>query len=71
MRACRDQAKAAGELASLSELSLATVSEHLKVLRKSGLLVLEKRSRFWFYKTDLTVVARATTRLVDLSRDPD
>ncbi|MHB1102468.1 MAG: ArsR/SmtB family transcription factor [Devosia sp.] len=71
VRACRDQAKAAGELASLSELSLATVSEHLKVLRKSGLLVLEKRGRFWFYKTDLTVVARATTRLVDLSRDPD
>ena len=50
--ACRDGAKAAGELAELSSLSLATVSEHLKVLRKSGLLVLDKQGRNWFYRTD-------------------
>ena len=57
--ACLDEAKAAGELAALSELSLATVSEHLKVLRKSGLLVLDKQGRFWLYRTDRLRLERA------------
>jgi DNA-binding transcriptional ArsR family regulator len=35
------------------------VSEHLKVLRKTGLLVLEARGRFRLYATDPQVV-RAT-----------
>lgn len=61
--ACRAGARAAGELAELSELSLASVSEHLKVLRKSGLLVLEKRGRFWFYRTDPAVLERAIAAL--------
>ncbi|HEY9012842.1 MAG TPA: helix-turn-helix domain-containing protein [Devosia sp.] len=57
--ACLDEAKAAGELAGLSELSLATVSEHLKVLRKSGLLILDRSGRFWLYRTDRAVLERA------------
>lgn len=66
VRACRDQAKAAGELASLSALSLATVSEHLKVLRKSGLVVLEKRGRFWFYRADPALVEHAAAMVKGL-----
>ena len=66
--ACRDEAKAAGELATLSALSLATVSEHLKVLRKSGLLALEKRGRFWFYRTDAAVVERAAWEVAELTQ---
>jgi DNA-binding transcriptional ArsR family regulator len=66
VRACRNEAKAAGDLAALSALSLATVSEHLKVLRKSGLLVLEKRGRFWFYRTDVEVVERAASGVTEL-----
>lgn len=66
--ACRLEAKAAGELAALSALSLATVSEHLKVLRKSGLLVLEKRGRFWFYRTDATVVEQAAKEVAELTQ---
>ena len=69
--ACRDEAKAAGELATLSELSLATVSEHLKVLRKSGLLGLEKRGRFWFYRTDAAVVERAAKEVAGLTATSD
>jgi DNA-binding transcriptional ArsR family regulator len=65
--ACRDRAMAAGELAELSDLSLASVSEHLKVLRKSGLLVLEKRGRFWFYRTDTSVIHKAVEGLRSLS----
>jgi DNA-binding transcriptional ArsR family regulator len=55
--ACRDGPKAAGELAQLSSLSLATVSEHLKVLRTARLLVLDKQGRNWFYRTDPAIVA--------------
>ncbi|MBN9362406.1 MULTISPECIES: metalloregulator ArsR/SmtB family transcription factor [unclassified Devosia] len=66
--ACKDEAKAAGDLAARSELSLATVSEHLKVLRKSGLLVLEKRGRFWFYRTDVAVVEQAAKEVAKLTQ---
>jgi DNA-binding transcriptional ArsR family regulator len=65
---CIGRTKAAGELAESSSLSLATVSEHLKVLRKSGLLVLERRGRFWFYTTDLAVLRAATAALKALER---
>jgi DNA-binding transcriptional ArsR family regulator len=60
---CRDSAKAAGELAELSSLSLATVSEHLKVLRTAGLLVLDKQGRNWFYRADRGVLERALREL--------
>jgi DNA-binding transcriptional ArsR family regulator len=49
--ACLEKRRAAGDLAERSSLSLATVSEHLKVLRKTGLVTLEKDGRFWFYQT--------------------
>jgi DNA-binding transcriptional ArsR family regulator len=65
--ACRDGPRAAGELAELSSLSLATVSEHLKVLRKSGLLVLDKRGRFWLYRTATGVVERAAREVAQLT----
>ena len=52
VQACRDQERSAGELAELSSLSLASVSEHLKVLRKSGLLLLDRRGRHWMYRSD-------------------
>ena len=64
--ACLDEAKAAGELAALSELSLATVSEHLKVLRKSGLLSLDKQGRFWLYRTDRERVERAGREVLEM-----
>ena len=68
--ACIDQAQAAGELAELSSLSVATVSEHLKVLRKCGLLVLDKQGRNWFYRTDPAVLAAAIDNLRQLQKAP-
>jgi DNA-binding transcriptional ArsR family regulator len=50
--ACLAAPRPAGELVELTQLAPASVSEHLKVLRKSGLLVLEVRGRFWLYSTD-------------------
>ena len=47
----------------MSSLSLATVSEHLKVLRLSGLLVLAKQGRNWFYKTDPAVLSATLKQL--------
>jgi DNA-binding transcriptional ArsR family regulator len=55
-KACLDQERSAGDLAALSDLALASVSEHLKVLRKTGLLTLEKRGRFWFYRADRPIL---------------
>jgi DNA-binding transcriptional ArsR family regulator len=56
VKACLREPRTAGELAELSSLALASVSEHLKVLRKCGLLVLEKRGRFRIYKTDAVIL---------------
>jgi hypothetical protein len=38
------------------------------VLRKSGLLVLEKRGRFWFYRTDVAVVEQAAKEVAELTQ---
>ena len=66
--ACRTVPRAAGELAELSSLSLATVSEHLKVLRTSGLLVLDKQGRNWFYRTDAAALDAVIAALEKLKR---
>ncbi len=68
MADCLDAPQAAGELAARSGLAAATVSEHLKVLRKAGLVVLDRRGRFWLYRTDgeaLTRVVAAVSAITD------
>ena len=64
--ACLEEARPAGELVELIDLAPASVSEHLKVLRKSGLLVLERDGRFRRYRSDpeaTRAVAAALTGL--------
>lgn len=63
VRACLDGPRAAGELVELAGLAAASVSEHLKVLRKSGVLVLERRGRFRLYLADPDVVGAAVGEL--------
>jgi DNA-binding transcriptional ArsR family regulator len=68
LASCHADRCSAGDLADTSDLSLATVSEHLKVLRKTGLLILKIEGRFWFYKTDqdrLAVVMATLREAVD------
>jgi DNA-binding transcriptional ArsR family regulator len=67
--ACMEERRAAGELAERSSLSIATISEHLKVLRKTGLITLEKDGRFWFYKTDRERMKSAADALQSLLED--
>ena len=52
----------------MTDLAAASVSEHLKVLRKTGLLVLETRGRWRVYRTDPAVVQGVANRLLDLAR---
>ena len=74
VRECLDRECAAGELADISSLAIASVSEHLKVLRKTGLLTLEVRGRFWMYRTDparLQQVLAALQGSFELEREND
>jgi DNA-binding transcriptional ArsR family regulator len=57
------QPQAAGDLAAASGLSAASVSEHLKVLRKTGLVVLERQGRFRLYRTEPTCVLTVATSI--------
>ena len=66
LKLCRKAPVSAGELAAGSELALASVSEHLKVLRKTGLLVLEKRGQFRLYRTDPALLRRIVASLKSL-----
>ncbi len=68
VKACLATPCAAGELAELSALALSSVSEHLKVLRKSGLLVLEKQGRFRMYRTDKALLRWTSRMIADLGR---
>ena len=56
LAACLAEPQPAGRLVELTGLAPASVSEHLKVLRKTGLLVLERRGRFRLYATNRPVV---------------
>lgn len=68
LEACRERSQPAGALVTLVGLAPASVSEHLKVLRKTGLLVLERRGRFRYYRTDTEAVDAVARELVRLSR---
>jgi DNA-binding transcriptional ArsR family regulator len=51
----------------MSNLAIASVSEHLKVLRKTGLLRLEKQGRFRFFQTDRSVLTAVISALIEMS----
>jgi DNA-binding transcriptional ArsR family regulator len=61
--ACLAEPQPAGRLVELTALAPASVSEHLKVLRKTGLLVLEVRGRFRLYATNSAAVEETAAAL--------
>jgi DNA-binding transcriptional ArsR family regulator len=67
-RACLTEEVAAGDLVAQSGLSAATVSEHLKVLRKSGLLVLRVEGRSWLYRAEPSIARAVSDVLRALSQ---
>ena len=58
LRLCAAQPRAAGTLSDALGLAPASTSEHLKVLRKTGLLMLEKQGTFRWYRTDPAQLAK-------------
>jgi DNA-binding transcriptional ArsR family regulator len=52
LRQCWDRPASAGSLSVALDLAPASTSEHLKVLRKSGLVVLTKDGTFRWYQAD-------------------
>lgn len=71
---CSEDFVSAGTAAADIELALASVSEHLKVLRKHGLVDLERQGNSWLYRTNhrrlADVLARLTAEL-PLKEKPD
>ena len=65
VRRCHGDWVAAGDLVSESDLAAATVSEHLKVLRKTGLVELRAEGTWRRYRT---VAERLTGVVLDLDR---
>lgn len=54
LRICDQGFVSAGDIAAEIDLALASVSEHLKVLRKTGLVELQRAGTRWRYRTDTT-----------------
>jgi DNA-binding transcriptional ArsR family regulator len=68
--ACRERPRPAMELAAAVGEPAATVSEHLKVLRKTRLVVLRASGRFRLYQADPEVVEQARRALRRLASGP-
>jgi DNA-binding transcriptional ArsR family regulator len=66
VRACLQREHAAGELVALTGLPNPSVSEHLKVLRKTGLVQQSRDGRFRRYRTDPDALCGVLTALADL-----
>ncbi len=56
----KDGAKTAGEIGSSFEMTGATVSHHLSVLREAGLINDERRGKFICYELNLSVLDEIT-----------
>jgi DNA-binding transcriptional ArsR family regulator len=67
VRACIERERPAGELVAMTGLAGASVSEHLKVLRKSGLLVLNARGRWRVFRADPAVLQAIAAELDKLA----
>jgi DNA-binding transcriptional ArsR family regulator len=52
LRRCWDGPASAGTLSAALDLAPASTSEHLKVLRKTGLVVLTREGTFRWYQAD-------------------
>lgn len=52
LRKCSGRFVSAGDIAAEIDLAPASVSEHLKVLRKTGLVDLERTGTKWLYRTN-------------------
>ena len=65
----KDGAKTAGEIGSCFDMTGATVSHHLSVLREAGLISDERRGKFIYYELNLSVLDEITGWVAGLKGD--
>lgn len=65
----RDGAKTAGEIGSHFDMTAATVSHHLSVLKAAGLVSDERRGKWIYYEMNLSVLDEITGWLAGLRGD--
>ena len=69
VRRCWDGPVAAGDLTEAVGLAAASTSEHLKVLRKTGLLALSRDGTFRRYRADRSRLSALAHWLADFPHD--
>ena len=60
LRLLRDGAKTAGEIGAHFEMTGATISHHLSVLRGAGLISDDRRGKYIYYELNLSVLDEIT-----------
>ena len=69
LRLLRDGAKTAGEVGGHFDMTGATISHHLAVLREAGLITDDKRGKYIYYELNLSVLDEITGWIAGLKGD--
>ena len=69
LRLLRDGAKTAGEIGGHFDMTGATISHHLSVLRQAGLITDDKRGKYIYYELNLSVLDEITGWIAGLKGD--
>ena len=67
----RDGAKTAGEIGSQFDMTGATVSHHLSVLKEAGLVRDERRGKFIYYELNVSVLDEITGWIAGLKGEDE
>ena len=69
LRLLRDGAKTAGEIGRRFDMTGATISHHLSVLREAGLISDDRRGKYIYYELNLSVLDEITGWIAGLKGD--
>ena len=69
LRLLRDRAKTAGEIGAHFDMTGATMSHHLSVLREAGLISDDRRGKYIYYELNLSVLDEITGWIAGLKGD--
>lgn len=65
----KDGARTAGEIGSRFDMTGATVSHHLSVLKEAGLISDERRGKYIYYELNLSILDEITGWIAGLKGD--
>ena len=65
------QTMSAGDIASQFDMTGATISHHLSILKKAKLIVEDKQKNYIYYSLNTSVLEEVLLWLTDLKGDPD